>query len=359
MTNGRPGGPAATLLATLLVPAVAAADETIRDLFARVTDSVVVIRTLERMVVDGPAPAEQAVSDLGSGVVISNDGKVVTAAHLVQAADRVVVRFRGGTVAEARVVATEPTADIALLQLETVPEELQATPLGDSDKARVGDRVMVVGAPLGLEHSLSVGYISARHDAANLAGPLQLGEYFQTDAAINRGTSGGPMFNQLGEVIGVVSYILSATGGFQGIGFAVTSNTVKDVLIERTGFWSGMTVFALSALQARALNLPRDHGVLVQRIADGSVADQIGLRPGFLPSVLGQRELVLGGDVILSVDGFAVGADQDYRALRTHFAKLKPGQKVTLELFRRGNLVTQTVDITENWLHRRGAAPGE
>lgn len=329
------------ILCLVLSPPVQTSDATVRDLFARVTDSVVVVRTLERMVFNGEAPTERPISDLGSGVLISNEGLVLTAAHLVQAADIVRVKFSDGTQATAEVVASEPAADIALLQLTEIPPSAVAAPLGDSDAAAIGEQVIVIGTPYGLGHALSVGYISARHLAPTPGGPVHLGEFFQTDASINRGNSGGPMFNQKGEVIGIVSYILSRSGAFEGIGFAVTSNTVRSLLFERTVFWSGITAFALSPLQARALNLPRDHGVLVQRVARGSIGDEIGLRPGFLPATIGDTQLVLGGDVILSVDDIPVGAGEDSERLRDHLSRVTAGQQVRLEIFRRGQIVEQ------------------
>ncbi len=332
-------------------------DTSIRDLFEKVTRSVVVVRTIERMVIDGQTPMERAISDVGSGVLISDTGLVVTAAHLVQAADLVQVTFADGTRVMADILASEPAADIALLETTNVPESATASPLGDSDVVAVGEQVIVVGAPYGLGHSLSVGYVSARHASPAPGGPVALGELFQTDASINRGNSGGPMFNAQGEVIGIVSYILSRSGAFEGIGFAITSETVRDLLLERTGFWSGVTVFALSATQARALNLPREYGALVQRVAHGSIARELGLRAGFLPSSIGGRDVVLGGDVILTVNDIPVGANEDYERLREYLVDLKPGDEVGFEIFRRGEIVDMVWKVTDEALHHRPPTP--
>ncbi len=340
------------ILAVLASGSPLAADDGVRDLFRSVTDSVVVVRTEERLMVGDSMPYERRFSDLGSGVVISADGDVITAAHLVQAADRVEIRFRNGGSVAARVVASEPAADIALLRLIEAPKGLRPARLADSDLTEMGERVIVIGAPYGLEHSLSVGYVSSRHRATELPGPLLLGEFFQTDAAVNRGNSGGPMFNQDGEVIGVVSYILSHSGAFEGIGFAVTANTVRDLLLQRTGFWSGMTVVPLGPDQTFALNLPTDYAVLVQRVALGSIADHLGLRPGILPASIGGRDMLLGGDVILAVDGIEVGDPDAFQALRDRLSGIHAGQVIKLLLYRRGERIERTWKVTADWLHQ-------
>ncbi len=321
------------------IAARAAEDRTIEDLFAAVHRSVVLVRTWERMVVAKDSVGLVPVTDLGSGVLISAEGDVVTAAHVVQVADIVKVEFADGTRVGATVVASEPAADLALLKLERVPEGATVAKLGDSDLARVGEQIFVIGAPFGLSHTLSVGYLSARHAPASLGGKFTLGEFFQTDAAVNRGNSGGPMFNMNGEVIGIVSYILSRSGAFEGIGFAVTSNSAQELLLAPRTPWSGITVFGVDGALAAALNLPQEAGLLVQRVARDSPGARLGLLPGYLPARIGKQELLLGGDVILEVDGIPVGKPATYMALRRHLAEIEVGERLTVKVLRHGRVV--------------------
>ena len=279
--------------------ATPASAETLRVTFKRVDPSVVVIKTTHQQVVAGPKKQLTSLPGLGSGVLISADGKVMTAAHVVQTADEVKVEFQSGEVIPARVVTSEPAADVALLQLEHVPPKTVVVPLGDSDQAEVGDEVFVVGAPVGMSHTLTVGHISARRNPNNFFNGMSRSEFFQTDAAINEGNSGGPMFNMRGEVIGIVSHIVSRSGGFEGLGFVVTSNLARKLLLERNPFWSGVEGFLLSGEMAKIFNVPQPAGLLVQRVASHSPASQLGLRPGTSTAVIEGEPMIVGGDVIL------------------------------------------------------------
>ena len=310
--------------------------------FERVHGAVVTIRTFEHAIVAKDGIGLVPMTDLGSGVLISEDGDVVTAAHLVEVADFVQVEFADGSNVTAKVVAAEPAADLALLRLERVPEGFDPVSLGDSDTLGTGEQVFVIGAPYGLRHTLTVGYVSARHAPATLSGSLVLGEFIQTDAAINRGNSGGPMFNMNGDVIGIVSHIFSRTGQFEGVGFAVSSKTVEELLLGRRSPWSGISFFGLSGMHAKVFNLPQETGVLVQRVASKSPGEKLGLRPGFLPARIGDQELLLGGDIILEVDGIQVGDPKTEEAIRDHLAGLEPGTEVTITVFRHGQTLTLT-----------------
>jgi S1-C subfamily serine protease len=165
---------------------------------------------------------------------------------------------------------------------------------------------------------------------------------FQTDAAINRGNSGGPLFDEKGRVIGIVSFILSASGGFEGLGFAVTSNTVRRALIESRAVWTGMTGIVLSGDLARALQLPQAGGYLVQQVARYSPAEAAGLKPGRIPAVIAGHALLLGGDIILSVDSIEVdGTAATSRRIFDHLAQRPAGSSVTLRVLTDG--VAQTI----------------
>src|SRR2546428_13848763 len=200
-----------------------------------------------------------SVGGLGSGVLISPDGKILTAAPVVQTADAIEVEFLTGEPLRAPVLSSEPSADVALLQLEKAPRGPFVAKIGDSDSVEIGAPVFVVGAPLGASHTLTVGYISARRKPNATLSGMSRAEFFQTDAAINQGNSGGPLFNMQGEVIGIVSYILSHSGGSEGLGFAVTSKVARQ-LLEQKSFWSGVSGYMLSGDLAQGFNVPPPGG---------------------------------------------------------------------------------------------------
>ncbi len=340
-----------TLIAVLVsAPALAAsAAPSVTQAFKRVGGAVVVVRTIEHI----PSPRrskalEMRAPGLGSGVLISADGKVLTAAHVVQTADAVGIEFPGGELIEASIIASDPAADIALLQLERVPADVQSAKLGDSDKADVGDQIFVVGAPYGISHSLTVGYVSARR-RPNATFGMENAELFQTDAAISEGNSGGPMFNLAGEVIGVVSHIVSHTGGSEGLGFAVSSNTVRRLLFAEPTVWSGVQGYLLTGDMARVFNVPvNSAGLLVQRVAHGSPAERLGLRGGDLPAVVAGEGLIAGGDIVLAVEGIALGAQDAYEEIRKRMIEIRDRNgSLRVTVLRAGAIVelTGTVEL--------------
>jgi serine protease Do len=317
----------------------------IEDVYDNVNGSVVVVRTLERGVVDHGETHLVPFSDQGSGVLISETGDVLTAAHLVQVADFVKVEFKDGTRVNATIVASDQIADLALLRLDEIPEKAVAVQLADSDAVRVGQQVFVIGAPYGLGHTLTVGHVSARHPPGTLSGIPGLAEFFQADVAIHGGNSGGPMFDMNGDVIGIVTHQLTQSGKFEGLGFSVTSNSVKKLLLRHRSLWSGVSVFALNEKFAGLLNLPQKSGLLVQRIAADSPGARIGLQHGFMPAVIGEQQLLLGGDIILDVDGRTVGTLDSYVELRRHLSEIEPGQTVRVRVLRKGRTVELTADF--------------
>jgi len=309
-------------------------------LFKRVSGSVVVVTAESKSpgALGNQGPAD--VGGLGSGVLISQSGRILTAAHVVEAADRVRIRFAGGAVVPARVVASDPLADLALLQVTQVPQDAVAARIGDSDKVEVADQVFVVGAPYGISETLSVGYVSARRTARSEPGDSASVELFQTDAAIAPGNSGGPMFNMQGEVIGVVSRIVSRSGGSEGIGFAVTSNAAKEILLDAPPIWTGLSVVPLSGELARLLNLPQPAGLLVMHAAEDSLGAQMGLRAGTTPAVVGGVNLTLGGDIILAVAGMPIEANTgNYRRIRDRLRRAQPGEQIPIIVLRAGRIV--------------------
>jgi len=203
----------------------------------------------------------------------------------------------------------------------------------------VGDRIFVVGAPLGVSHTLTVGYISGRRKPGSTVSGMAPVEFFQTDAAINQGNSGGPMFNMQGHVIGIVSHIISKSGGFEGLGFVVTSNMARRMLLDVPSFWTGISAVLLTNNLARLLNLPRPSGLLVQRVAEGSAAAAIGIRGGTAKATIAGNDLILGGDIILESVGIPMVDEASRQRIRDALGLLKPGDPITVIVLRDGQLV--------------------
>jgi S1-C subfamily serine protease len=311
--------------------------KSLRDVFKRVDPSVVVVGTNSHQVVTGPKMQLATLPGLGSGVLISADGKVMTAAHVVQTADEIKVQFQNGESVPAKVLTSDPAADVALLQLDRVPAGAVVARFGDSDETEVGDEVFVVGAPVGMSHTLTVGHISARRKPNTMFGGMSRAEFFQTDAAINQGNSGGPMFNMAGEVVGIVSHIISKSGGFEGLGFVVTANLARRLLLDQNPFWSGVESFMLSGDLARVFNLPQNAGMLVQRVASNSPAAQLGLKPGTMTAVIEGDPMIVGGDIILEVQGVPVTGDgASYLVIRDRLIRLRQGEAITVVVWRNG-----------------------
>ena len=316
-----------------------AADPTLSELFPQVDPAVVEIATVQQVVADqGPARRVSSGS-LGSGFLISADGQIMTAAHVVQVADQLSVRFATGDVVTARVVASDPSSDVALIKAESVPAGIMPVTLGDSDSAKIGDQVFVIGAPFGIAHSMTVGYISGRRTPDKLFGGFETVELLQTDAAINEGNSGGPMFNMRGESIGIVSHILSSSGGFQGIGFVITSNLAKHLLLDDPTPWTGLYSVLVEGPLARALNIPQKAGTLVESVAAGSPASAIGLRSGKLKAQIAGQSLTLGGDIILAVNGILVGSPDFSRKISDTVRALTGDDRLVLRVLRDGDVI--------------------
>jgi serine protease Do len=319
----------------------AAQAESLRKVFQKVNPAVVVIETKEQGVLKGKRGETVTARGLASGVVVSREGLVMTAAHVVQVADEVTVRFLDGREATAGVVSSSVTADVALLRIDPVPDNLVAAELGDSDSVDAGDQVFVIGAPFGVDHTLTVGYLSGRRRPREVCDPLQPIEFLQTDAAINRGNSGGPLCSLDGKVIGIVSHILSQSGGSEGVGFATSINTAKELLLKRKSFWSGLEFQYVADDLARALNIPQDAGLLIQRVADASPGYAMGLRPGKIPVRIGGEEFLIGGDIILAIQGIAVSTETEKSCdLRQTLLELAPGSRIEVKVLRAGTIVT-------------------
>ena len=287
---------------------------------------------------------------LGSGFVINKNGHIITNYHVVQGATEVAVNFSGGDRVKATIVGTDPSTDLAVLKVDLPSTALTPLPLGNSDEVGVGEAVVAIGNPFGLDRTVTSGIVSAIQRQITSPNGFLIDHVIQTDAAINHGNSGGPLLNAEGEVIGVNSQI--ETGGYAegnvGVGFAVPVNTVKDVaaqLIE-TGkverAFLGIEMQTISEETAGSLRLPVASGVLIATIRPGSPADEAGLKGGNTSAVVDGETWVLGGDVIVEADGTKItDADQ----LRDIVLSKKPGETLELEVNRDGKNVAISVKL--------------
>jgi len=256
---------------------------------------------------------------LGSGFILSKDGYVITNNHVVDGADEVVVRNSEGEEFEAEVVGSDAKLDIAVLKIKA--KNLRAVTLGDSEKLRVGDWVVAIGNPFGLEQTVTAGIVSAKGRVIG-AGPYD--NFIQTDAAINPGNSGGPLFNAKGEVIGINTAIYSRSGGNNGIGFAIPINLAKSVFDELKENGKvrrarlGVMIRDIDKETMKALGLKNRHGALVPQVEAGSAADKAGIQ---------------AGDVITKIDKFEVKQAHD---LPIRVAGHKPGDTVRVDIIRDG-----------------------
>ena len=310
-----------------------------KGLYRQLNPSVVTILTLETIISD---KGTSQGGGLGSGVLIDKEGLIFTAAHVVQSAEKIMVKTYDDQLVEAEVISSNPSADVALIKLMTPVKNIPVAKLGDSEKTEIGEQVLVIGAPYGLEHSLSIGYISGRQNRGVVFGGTQM-EFFQTDAAINQGNSGGPMFNKKGEVIGIVSSILSQSGGFDGIGFVAAINPTKSILLEGSPFWTGFEGIMLTNKIAEVFNIPAKGGLLVQRVVSNSIADRAGLKGGFVKATILGQEIWVGGDIILNIQGTACDAPHNFDNIKEQLETLHPTVPISMDILRAGKLEKLTL----------------
>lgn len=283
-------------------------------------------------------------SGLGSGVIISEDGYIITNNHVIANADEIVIRTYEGQELDARVVGTDPETDVAVLKVDE--SGLPAIPLGNSDELRIGELVLAIGSPLNQQfaNTVSMGVVSAKGRAG-----LQLNayeNYIQTDAAINPGNSGGALINMDGELVGINTAIASQTGGYQGLGFAIPVNMARMVvesLIEEgrvVRSYLGITLGAMvDRVMAQALNLDVNYGVVVGEVEPDGPADRAGIK---------------SGDVLLEMDGQPL---RDWSQFRLRIASMEPGTEIEFLLFRDGNRERVRVTLAERPEEMASATP--
>jgi S1-C subfamily serine protease len=283
-------------------------------------------------------PQEQRGQATGSGFVLDEDGHVLTNAHVVEGATKIEAKFDDGKTVDAKLLGSDASTDVALLKVNASKKLLRPLELGDSSKAQVGDAVVAIGNPFGLDRTVTTGIVSALQRKLEAPNGFTIDHVIQTDAAINPGNSGGPLLDSLGRVIGINSQIATGGGGGSvGIGFAVPIDTAKKISdqLEKSGrvehAFLGITGVSITKSMAENLNLPTDQGVLIQRAA--GPAAKGGVKGGDTQVSIGGADLLLGGDVLTGIDGKKVTSMDDVIGV---VDSKKPGDEVTLEL-RRGD----------------------
>ncbi|MEO1614221.1 MAG: Do family serine endopeptidase [Planctomycetota bacterium] len=281
-----------------------------------------------------PRVQERRSEGMGSGVVVRSDGYILTNNHVVEGADELEVEFSDGKTASGRIVGTDPQTDLAVIQVERT--DLKAIPFGDSDAIEVGDWVLAIGSPFGLDQTVTAGIISGKNRVRGIVGDGEgFEDFLQTDAAINPGNSGGPLVNLRGELVGINTAIMSRSGSSAGVGFAIPATMARPVLrsiIEngsvRRGFL-GASLQQLNEDLVRAYDLKVNRGVLIETVLDGMPAKRAGIQPG---------------DVVLSVDGRPMNSSAQ---MRNYVASRPPGASMMMDINRDGVSRRIRVDLEE------------
>jgi S1-C subfamily serine protease len=288
----------------------------------------------------------------GSGIVLDDQGHILTNNHVIEGASKIQVKL-GESEHEytAEVVGTDPASDLALLKVEAPTSELTPLKLGDSAKMEVGDPVVAIGNPFGLDRTVTSGIVSALQRQIQAPDGFSIDNVIQTDAAINPGNSGGPLINGAGEVIGINSQIEtggSGSNGNVGIGFAIPINTAKEVIheLETKGSvehaYLGIEGGSITPELAKAVNLPVEKGVLIQSVEKGGPAEKAGIEGGSTQATIAGAEITLGGDIITEAEGKKIDGMEEIIELVNG---KKPGEEVTLKLLRDGKEKTATVTL--------------
>ncbi len=325
--------------------------DSISDVFKEVSPSVVFIAATS---IDPFKIINRVKTGIGSGFIISKDGLILTNSHVVFGSQHIVVTLDNGTKAIGKLIGADPILDLAVLKIPPPPEGLPVISLGDSNAIQVGEQVMVIGNPLGLEQTLTLGIISGVN---RILSESLLGErhpLIQTDAAISPGNSGGPLVNRYGEVIGITTSFLHDA---QNIGFALPINIAKGVipqLVEQGRVirpWVGIHGKLVKKEALSIINIPFVDGFLIETVEPGSPAEREGVHGGELPIAIVGTEFLLGGDIITEINGQAMNDPEKFlKVVRS----LKVGDKVNLSLYR--EMKTRNVEFT---LPERPILPGD
>jgi S1-C subfamily serine protease len=293
-----------------------------------------------------PVPVEGA----GSGFVIDPDGYILTNNHVVQDAQSIEVVLGDKSRYAAKLIGADPRNDVAMIKVDTKGKKLIALPLGDSEALQVGQKVIAIGNPFGFASTLTTGVVSALGRTVQTSQTTYIDEAIQTDAAINRGNSGGPLINSHGEVIGINSAIYTPSGTTAGIGFAIPINTAKSIAHDlRTEgrvhrAYLGVETIPISGWLGEALDLPVQEGLLVEAVTKGGPAALAGIRGGDRAAQAGMRRIMIGGDVIVAIDGKPVANQFDVNIFLNH---KRPGESATVTVYRGGKKLDVPVKLGE------------
>ena len=292
-----------------------------------------------------PFGDQQQASAEGSGFVLDSDGDIVTNQHVAAGSKQITVKFSDGSTYKAKLVGADPASDIAVIRVDAPRSALHPLALGDSSKLHVGDGVVAIGSPLGLDGTVTAGIVSALGREIQSPNGEPIENAIQTDAAINHGNSGGPLFDLQGKVVGITSQIQSENGGSIGLGFAVPSNTVK--LVSQQLIDHGKATHALLGVRVQtvpasiALRLKIAAGAAIQNVESGSGAAKAGLKAGTKTTTVNGKQYPLGGDIVVAVDGQPITSAE---ALRGAIDAHAPGDTVKVKVVRSGK--TRTVTAT-------------
>ena len=286
----------------------------------------------------------------GSGSIIDTAGHILTNHHVIRDSTRLEVTLSDESKWPARFVGADPDNDLAVIKIDVPKEKLRVIPMGDSSKLKVGQKVLAIGNPFGLGQTLTTGIISSLGRSIRSEAGILIQDVIQTDAAINPGNSGGPLLDSTGKIIGINSAIISPTGASVGIGFAVPVNTAKRILPEliKKGYvsypWIGVSVFPLIPEFAKFLGLKAERGAMISEVVKGGPAQRAGLRGGDRQVRVGNSLIMVGGDVIVEIDGVKVmSSDELIRMIRDHRA----GEMVELKVLRKGKFLGIEVTLGE------------
>jgi S1-C subfamily serine protease len=286
----------------------------------------------------------------GSGAILDTKGHILTNHHVVANAQKLEVTLADESKWPAKLIGSDPDNDLAVIKIEAPREKLKVIPMGDSKNLRIGQKVLAIGNPFGLERTLTTGVISSLGRTIRSEGGFLIEDIIQTDAAINPGNSGGPLLNSQGEMIGINSAIISPSGGSVGIGFSIPVNTATRIIPEliSKGYvaypWIGAAVQSLIPEIAKYLKIKVERGAMIAEVVKGGPADKAGLRGGDQRVQVGNMIATVGGDIVVKADQHDVKTHDE---LIRYVREKKPGEGVLLKVLRKGNFIDVKLTLGE------------